>query len=183
MLEDTYQPHNANAIIRTAEIFGIQDIHVIQARNSFKAAHDICKGAIKWVDVHKHAATIAAIDALKKQGYTIAATVATGQNVIPLENVAVNTKIAVLFGNELDGLTETAMRHADLLVTIPMYGFTQSFNISVSAAIVLATLMQKLRASSINWRLSEHEQQELHIKWLTILIEHADSILADQKYR
>lgn len=168
--EDLYQPHNGAAVIRSCECFGVQDLHVITTRNPFRVSEEIVAGADAWVDVHHHAGpegatTTKAFQDLKKAGYTVAATTLR-DGCIPISEIDLTQKTAIVFGTEMQGLTEEAHREADVFVRIPMYGFTQSFNISVSVALTLFELTTKLRASEIPWKIGDEEQAILTLKWL-----------------
>ncbi|MBT4774299.1 MAG: RNA methyltransferase [Crocinitomicaceae bacterium] len=168
VLEDLFQMHNASAVLRSCDCFGIQDAHIIENRNEYKLNKEIDMGSTKWLHVNKYSEkennTIDCINHLKSQGYTIYATTPqannTAINKIPLKN-----KIALLFGTELTGLSETALKHADGLAHIPMYGFTESFNISVSAALVLSELSARLRTENISFELTSEEKTALLFEW------------------
>ncbi|MDC3337753.1 RNA methyltransferase [Flavobacteriales bacterium] len=168
VLEDLFQMHNASAVLRSCDCFGIQDVHIIENRNEYKLNKEIDMGSTKWLHVNKYSEkennTIDCINHLKNQGYTIYATTPQA-NYIPINKMPLEKKIAVLFGTELTGLSKTALEHADGLVHIPMYGFTESFNISVSAALVLAELSARLRAENINFELTSEEKTTLLFEW------------------
>lgn len=169
-LEDVFQPFNASAIIRTAEIFGLQDIHVITLKNQFKPSIGISRGAVKWLTIKQYEHPSACIEQLKTQGYIIAATCLNEQS-IPIDKLPVNQKTALLFGNELVGLSPATMALADVPVHIPMYGFTKSFNVSVSVALCLQQLITKIRTSStIPWQLSDTEKRAIEYAWCKQLI-------------
>lgn len=180
VLEDIFQPHNASAVLRTCDCFGIQDIHIIENRNKYTVNPDVALGASKWLNLNKYNETeentVACINHLKEQGYRIVAT-SPHKNDVDLEHFDLNKgKVALLFGSELPGLTDVALKHADEFLKIPMYGFTESFNISVSAAIVLHHLRWKLNQSDINWQLSNDEKEEILLNWLRQSIKHADLV-------
>lgn len=165
VLEDTFQSFNASAIIRTAEIFGLQDIHAIQQRNIFCPTMAVCKGARKWVDIYTHYSTADCLASLKEQDYTIIATVLHPDSV-PIDQIPITNKMALIFGTELHGITDTALAYADKMAYIPMHGFTQSFNVSVSVALCLQTILTHVRTSPLNWQLSPQEQIEVQWEWL-----------------
>ncbi len=185
VLEDIYQPQNASAVLRTCECSGIQDIHIIEERNRFQLNPDVELGAAQWLSMYKYnkpGGTNAtdAIQNLKKNGYRIVATTPHGKDV-SLDNFNLaDGKVALLFGTELKGLTDQALSQADEFVRIPMTGFTESFNISVSVAIVTYTLMRELRNSYLPWKLSETEQKELVLEWLRKSIK--DSELLEKRF-
>lgn len=170
VLEDIFQPQNASAVIRSCDCFGIQDLHVIENTNQYSLNPDVVMGASKWVDLHrynkKNNNTLDTIEHLKKQGYRIVATTPhTNETLLPDFDLR-KGKAAFFFGTELTGLSDDVLENADEFVKIPMYGFTESFNISVSAALVLNHLANDLRRSGVNWQLTEEEKLELKINWL-----------------
>jgi len=170
VLEDVFQPFNASAIVRTAEIFGLQDVHVAELRNNFRPSVSISRGATKWLDVYQHQTTSICIKNLKENGYLIAASSLNEQS-IKLEAVPIDQKIALLFGNELIGLASSTIKEADITFHIPMFGFTKSFNVSVSVALCLQHLMQKIRQSNISWQLTEDEKLAIEYAWCKKLIQ------------
>ena len=101
---------------------------------------------------------------LKKEGYRLIGTTPDKNNA-SIDKMKIDQKTALVFGAELSGLSDFAKREVDELVHIPMYGFTESFNISVSAALILQNLVYRLKASNIDWRLSEREKSELKLDW------------------
>lgn len=169
-VEDIYQPHNASAVMRSAECFGIQDVHVIENKNVYKPNLEIAKGASKWMTLHHYNEsannTSSCIRTLKQQGYRIIATTPHERSHMIQDVDVTKGKIALFFGTELEGISEEVRKEADEFVRIPMYGFTESFNISVSAAICLYELRKKLQASSIAWELSEEERAQLRLQWV-----------------
>ncbi len=165
VLENILQPHNASAVIRSCDIFGIQDLQVIENDTAFRAQTAIAKGATKWVDIHRYGSTKQCITQLKKNGYRVVAATPHERG-YTLDELPINRKTALLFGTEVTGLSDEAIALADDYVTIPMFGFTESFNISVSAAICLHTLIMKLHASTIDWHMPEREKKALQLEWL-----------------
>ncbi len=168
VLEDIYQPHNASAVLRSCDCFGIQDIHIIENRNKYNVNPKIVVGSNKWLDLKYHNEqkenTIACINDLKAKGYTIVATT-PHQDDVMLPELPIDKPIALMFGTELDGLTDVALEHADVFMRIPMYGFTESYNISVSASLSLQSITDRLRKSDVAWQLSEDEKNEIKLDW------------------
>ena len=165
LLEDIFQQHNASAVVRSAECFGIQDLHIIQDRFNFSVNTGVAMGSSKWISMYRYGNTPDAFKALKDQGYRIVATTphAKASN---LEDLPLDRKFALVFGTENVGLSAYAMEHADEYVKIPMYGFTESFNVSVSAALSLYHTTTVMRASSIDWKLSSQEELDVRLFWL-----------------
>ena len=185
ILEDIYQPHNASAVLRSCECFGVQDVHIIENNNKYSVNPDVALGSNKWLDIIKYNTlknnTVSAIKQIKKKGYRIVAT--TPQiNKVNLDNFDIKKgKVALLFGTELNGLSDEALNLADEFLNIPMFGFTESFNISVTVAIILKTLIYKLHHSNIIWKLSKKEREDLKLKWLKNSIKNSDFLIKNYK--
>ena len=179
VLEDIYQSHNASAVLRSCDCFGIQDVHIIENKNKYVLSENVTLGSSKWLSLHKHnhkeQNTITTINKLKSEGYRIVATSPHKNNSL-LENLSLDRKFALVFGTELEGLSDEAIENADEFVKIPMYGFTESFNISVSAALSLHYLSEKLRKSGINWHLTEEESIDIQLDWMRNTIKMVDVI-------
>jgi tRNA (guanosine-2'-O-)-methyltransferase len=180
VLEDVFQSHNASAVLRSCDCFGIQDVHIIENRNTYKVNPDVALGSYKWLTLIKYNKegnnTLTALDKLKKQGYRIIATT-PHTNGCALEDFDLHKgKTAMIFGTELGGLTDSATNLADEFLTIPMVGFTESLNISVTVAIVLHHLTGRLRKSDIPWKLSGAETLQVKLQWLKNSISRSDSI-------
>ena len=168
VLEDIYQSQNASAVIRTCECMGVQDIHIIENESKFSVNKDVVKGSVKWVDIMKYQKEKGAdlcFEQLKQKGYKILVTDPSPDGV-SIYDVDIHEKIALVMGNELKGTSDRAISHADLKVKIPMYGFTESMNISVSAAICLNTLIPKLHQSEVSWQLTADEIVDIRFRWL-----------------
>ena len=168
VLEDIYQPHNASAVLRSCDCFGIQDVHIIENMNKYEVNPDVALGSAKWLTLIKYNSetnnTKSCLVSLKNKGYKIVATSPNQDDFTP-ETLPLDHKVALVFGTELAGLTDKAMELADEYVRIPMYGFTESLNISVSAALLLFTLSERLRKSNVNWHLSEEDKIEIMLHW------------------
>lgn len=163
VLEDIYQMQNASAVVRSCDCLGVQQVHVVENRNRFRYS-EVSRGAEKWVDVRRHASAEAAIGRLREQGYRVAV-VSPHEASMPVSELPIDQRLALVFGNELAGVSGAAQREADYATFIPMYGFTESFNVSVSAAIVLQTLMSRLRVSELPWRLDQERREALLYHW------------------
>lgn len=174
--EDVYQLHNTSAVMRSCEVFGIQDLHVIEARLGKKLDREIAMGAQKWVDIHRHEDVVQCIQAIKNSGYQIIATTPHDDSQM-LADFDVTKKTAFFFGTEKDGISDTVMNAADGFLKIPMYGFTESLNISVAAAIILQDVVTKLKASDVNWQLSQGETQEIEMRWTKSTIKRVEEIV------
>jgi tRNA (guanosine-2'-O-)-methyltransferase len=169
VVEDLFQTQNISAVLRSCECVGIQDVHIVEGENDFQIHKAIAMGADKWLTIkHYHrdsAPMLTCINELKNNGYTIVATL-PDDNSCFLDELPLEKPVAFLFGTELTGLSKEAMAAADSTVKIPMHGFTNSFNISNSVAIIVSYCIEKLRQMQINWRLSAEEKNELLFEWV-----------------
>ena len=179
VVENIYQSQNASAVLRTCDCVGVQQVHVIENNNAYQINPDVALGSSQWIDLHRYNRkennTLDCINKLKLQGYKIVATLPHEKDVF-LPQLDVSEKMAVVFGNEVEGLSEEVVANADVYMKIPMFGFTESFNISVSAAITMYNLMERLRASGVDYRLSEDRRIETLIKWAKRTIRRSDMI-------
>ena len=184
VLEDIYQPQNASAVLRTCDCFGIQDVHIIENENEYNINPDVVQGASKWLSLkyynERDNNTLTAINKLKADGYRVVATT-PHSNDISLNEFDVNAgKTALIFGTEDSGISEIVAEHADEFLKIPMFGFTESFNLSVSAAIILHHLVFKIREIDINWHLSPEESEEILLNWLRLTVKKSE--LVEKRY-
>jgi len=179
VLEDIYQPHNSSAVVRTCDIFGVQDVHVIQNKYSSKVSRYVAKGSQKWLDIKKYNQgannTQDCLDTLREEGYQIIATTPHNESCF-LHEFDITKKAAFVFGVEKDGVSEYTMNQADGFLKIPMVGFTESLNISVAAAIILQDITTKLRASNIDWQLTTKEKELLYFDWVQKSIKSIEKI-------
>lgn len=180
VIEDVYQPHNASAVVRSCDCFGIQDLHVIESRNEYVTDKNIALGAGKWVTIHKHKdhenTSTNCLNYLKKQGFKIAATTPHKDD-YTLSTIPVDEPLAVVFGTEKEGITDEVKENADYFLKIPMYGFTESLNISVAAAITAQNLYERIIQSDVDWKLSSEEEKLIRFQWVKKTIKDADAII------
>lgn len=176
--QDVYQLHNTSAVIRSCEVFGVQNIHVIEERKPKRIDREIAMGAQKWVDVNRYSTSKECTKELRAKGYQIVATTPYGESTA-LKDFDIEKPSAIFFGTEKDGLSEEILNEADCSLKIPMVGFTESLNISVSAAIILQSITSRLKNSKIAWQLSEEEKEGLKYEWLKKCIKNSDSIIAE----
>lgn len=178
-MEDVYQLHNTSAVMRSCEVFGIQQLNVIEQRFGKRIDKEIALGAEKWVDINRFSTIQECIDDLKNKGYQIIATTPHNDSCM-LDEFDVTKKSAIFFGTEKLGLSEEVMQQADGFLKIPMVGFTESLNISVSAAIVIQDLTNRIRKSDINWQLTEDEVLDKRLDWTRKSIK--DITLIENRY-
>lgn len=179
VLEDIFQPHNASAVVRTCDIFGIQDIHAIENKYTNKVSRHVAKGSQKWLSQYRYREdgnnTKVCLDKLKTAGYQIIATTPHNDSCL-LHDFDITKKAAFVFGVEKEGVSDEVIKNADGFLKIPMVGFTESLNISVAAAIILQDVTVKLRNSSINWQLTKEEKDFLYFDWVKKTIKNVDKI-------
>lgn len=176
-IEDVYQMHNTSAVVRSCDVFGVQQAHLIENKFGKRLDKDIAMGAQQWVDLYRYKTTTDCIDTLRQKGYKIVATTPHGEN-CSLTNFKFDGKTALFFGTERDGLSKEVLEKADSFLKIPMVGFTESLNISVSAAIILQNLTSQLRNENVNWRLTEDEKLEKRLDWTKKSVRSLNDVLA-----
>lgn len=174
--EDVYQLHNTSAVMRTCDVFGIQDLHVVEERLGKRVDKEIAMGAQKWVSLNRYNSINDCLGNLRDSGYQIIATTPHNDSTL-LHEFDVTKKSAFFFGKETDGLSDNVMRVADGFLKIPMHGFTESLNISVSAAIILQSMVTKMRQYNVDWKLSEEEKFEIKMEWMKQTIKASDAII------
>lgn len=179
VLEDIYQPHNSSAVMRSCDIFGIQDVHVIENKYSSKVSRHVAKGSQKWLTFHRYNQkennTLDCIQYLKSTGYQIIATTPHADSSL-LPDFDFTKKSAFVFGKEKEGVSELVKEQADGFLKIPMVGFTESLNISVAAAIVLNDVTTRVKKSEIQWQLSDLEKSNLYQEWIEKSIKNVEKI-------
>lgn len=169
VLEDIFQPHNASAVLRSCDLRGVQDIHIVENNYQYDVNPDVVMGSTKWLNLYRYNQaefnTPVAFEQLHSKGYKIVATCPHRDDFTP-DTLPLDQPVALVFGTEKLGLTDFAVENADMHVRIPMFGFTESYNISVSAALLLYSLTNRLHASQdIEWHLAEEEKNQLRLEW------------------
>jgi tRNA (guanosine-2'-O-)-methyltransferase len=179
VLEDLYDPHNMGAIARSCDAFGIQDLHVIEVQHRYQPEPEIALGSQQWITVHRYAHAAdprqACVDALRAKGFRIAVAALCAGSITP-DDLDLSQPTAVVFGTERDGATPDMLAAADVTIAVPMWGFVQSLNVSVAAALCLYPLAARLRSSSADWRLSPREREELTLEWTRRSVPNAEQI-------
>lgn len=178
VLDDIHNSQNASAAIRTCECFGVQDIHIVEGEVPYKVNPYVLKGSKKWLDLKKYSPGAKGprwYTKLKESGYRIVATDPSAK-AISIHEVDVREKIAVVFGNELKGVSEETLQNADVIASIPMVGFTESFNISASVAICLSTWITKIKELRLEVGLSREEMEKIKLDWFRAIVKRSDLI-------
>ena len=181
VLEDLYQSHNQSAVMRSADCYGIQNVHLIENRNHYDSTSTVSQGAREWLTLHRHKSlennTQETIDNLRAAGYRIIATTPHTDDVLIEDFDLKRGPMAFFFGTELTGLSDLVISQADEFVKVPMYGFTESLNISVCAALVMYSVTRRLLESDIDWHLSEVRRDEVLFQWYRNAIKASGEIL------
>jgi tRNA (guanosine-2'-O-)-methyltransferase len=179
-LENIYQPHNASAVLRSCDCFGIQDVHIIENSYGYELNPHVSLGAVQWLTLQRHNTldnnTAECIESLKKDGYRIVATTPDPKAVAIHDFDVTKGKFALLFGTEKFGLTPEAFEMADEYIRIPMYGFTESFNISVSVSLCLFHFTERIRVEKADWHLSRDEQTDIYLEWFRNTVTNSEMI-------
>lgn len=182
VLEDVYQSHNFSAVLRSADIFGIQNIHFIENRNKYKISEDVSMGSTQWLTLNRYQKfennTRECITQLKNKGYRIVAT-SLNERSVTLDKLKVDKPIALIFGTELTGISEDVQDMADEFVYLPMFGFTESFNISVCAALCMHELSTKIRSQVPDYKLTDAERKEIYLEWLKVSVKKHDLMIKE----
>ena len=174
-VEDVYQLHNTSAVMRSCEVFGIQELQVVEQKFGKRIDSEIALGAQKWVDIFRFDSNQSCINSMKNKGYQIIATTPHNDSCL-LSDFDISQPSAIFFGTEKTGLSEDVIQQADGFLKIPMVGFTESLNISVSAAIIIQQLTDRLRRSSIEWQLTEEELFLKKLDWTSKSIQNLASV-------
>jgi tRNA (guanosine-2'-O-)-methyltransferase len=176
VVEDTYDPRNAAATIRTTEAIGLGELHVIEPGERFSISGGVTCGAHRWIELHRWGSAGAAFAALRARGFRVFATLPDAQQTI--EEVDVTTPLAVAFGNEHAGLTREAIDACDGAIRVPMFGFTESFNLSVTVALAMSHIAARRRAAiGSPGDLDDRRRRELRARWFALKIRGAVGIL------
>ncbi len=182
MLEDISHSQNASAILRTCDLTGIMDVHIVENRFRYEVNPDVTVGSTQWLKMTKFNKgrnnSADAISNLKSKGYRIVATSPHRENFSP-ETLPLDKPVAIIFGTEKEGLSEEAVNQADAFIRIPMVGFTESYNVSVSAAIVLYTLTHRLRSMPVDWQLKDDEKNQILLNWSRTSVKRPDLLEAE----
>ncbi|MCG8374653.1 MAG: RNA methyltransferase, partial [Balneolales bacterium] len=163
-----------------ADGFGIQDVYVIENQNEFDTEGTVSLGAHQWLTINRYNDpgkdnVSSCFQDLKSKGYTIVATTPHERD-STIHEIDASEKTALVFGTELEGISEQVKREADGFVKIPMFGFSESFNISVSAAVMMYELTNKLRSSGTHWGLNEEYKLLLKHQWIKQTIKAGDKL-------
>ena len=180
VLDDIYQPHNLSAALRSCDAFGVQDVHLVEPRHEVEISSDVAGGSDKWLTRYEYTGPAAGeecLAVLRRQGYRIVVTAPNIEAASP-ESLDLTQRTAIVIGNETAGVSGAFERAADGWLKVPMVGFVESLNLSVSAALCLSELTRRLRRSDIDWRLTPAETEKLLINWTRASIANVEAIEA-----
>ncbi len=178
LTENLFHPHNASALMRHCDAFGVQELHTVETRCKFQPNASIVRGTDKWIDVQRHRSTAEALAALKAQGYRLVATTPHRESCTPETFDVTRGPFALIFGTEHAGISQEAMAAADEYLRIPMCGLVESLNVSASAAILIYMFSERVRQQVETWQLAPEESSALRLRWLTASVRSAQEILA-----
>ncbi len=182
VMEDTYVPQNSSAVIRTCECLGIQDVYFIEKKREVNSYKDVLVGSEKWISTHffrekEGKSILDCFDHLRAKGYSILATT-PDENAVTEDSIEFDKKTAFVFGSEQYGISDEVKKEADQLIKIPIYGFTDSFNLSVSAGVLLHNFMKKSREAKINgFGLTNEEKEFIRLEWYKNAVKSSDLII------
>ena len=175
-MDAPHNPHNGAAVLRTCDAFGIQQVHVVERLEPFLFVRKVSLGTERWVEVHRHATQASAIASLQSRSYSIV-TACTDGELLPAD-LAGFERLALVMGNERDGVSEAFLRAASERVKIPMRGFVESLNMSVSTAILLQAAMANRKGD-----LAEPRRREIYARGLIRSVVRVRDVLANTKPR
>ena len=179
ILEDLYQSRNISAVMRSADGFGLQELHIIEDNHKWTGTKSVSKGASSWLTLHKYKGedpVTDCIENLKARGFRIVATSPHKSGYTP-DSLPIDKPLAIVMGTELTGISDKLMSQVDDYVEIPMYGFSESFNVSVAASIALNRVRTRIEEAGVNNGLSEEEKQKLRMVWAYKTVKDAKAIL------
>jgi tRNA (guanosine-2'-O-)-methyltransferase len=178
VLDRLGDPHNLSAILRTCEGFGVQDVHVVSEMKGFTANPKISQGAEKWLDVHLHRSMSVCASVLSAQGFTLCVS-DFGEGAEPLHALPLESKLALVLGNEVDGVSDEARTLAARRFVIPMMGFAQSYNVGITAAICLSLMRERRREKGIVGDLSPAEHEMLRKRFYELAVNQGGRIYGE----
>jgi tRNA (guanosine-2'-O-)-methyltransferase len=176
VVEDVYDPHNAAAAIRSCEGLGLSELHVVERGTRFDPTSAVTLAAHRWIDIHHHASVAEAAASLRARGFTVYATLP--DTTATIDTIDVSRPVALVFGNEHDGMTDEAIAACDGAVAIPMHGMTRSFNLSVSVALAISKIAERRRAHlGATGDLPEDVKSRLRARWFALKIRGAAGVI------
>jgi tRNA (guanosine-2'-O-)-methyltransferase len=171
VLDSPYDPHNGAAVVRSCEAFGVQRLHVVERHGTpFAVAHSVARGAEKWIDVYRHADEGPLVAWASEERLPLVATHPEGE--LAPEDLSAMPRVAIVLGNERDGIRAALAGACTARVRVPMRGFVESLNVSVTAAILLHAATRGRRGD-----LERDAQRRLYARGLYLSVPHAEKVL------
>lgn len=172
--------HNIHASIRSSECFGLQEFHNIPEEGvQLKKNRSVNRGAFHWTHVYDYEegkrSTEECIANLKARGYKIYASSSHIETSFTPQNIPIDQPLAIVLGKEMTGISQETIDMCDGVITIPMYGFTESFNVSVAASLIIQPIIARIHESDYNWKMTEKEKSDLYYEWAWATIKSPDS--------
>lgn len=165
VLENITNTKDISAVLRTCECFGIQNIHIIDTSENNKINIGVAMGSFKWLNINYYNNVNDCINYLKNNQYDIVALSHKNSNCL-LEEINISNKFAICIGSEENGLSDEFLILSNYISKIPIYGNSESYNISSSAGISIYSIIRRLKNSDINWKLDNNQLLELKINWV-----------------
>ena len=169
VVEDCHDQHNATAIIRSCDAFGVDTIYIVSSFQKFKVNKQVSRGTHHFMEIKVHKSIEEAYRILRNDGYLIYASSLTSEKIInteALQKIYNSQPLAIVFGEESSGLSEKATKLADGNFMIPMAGFAQSLNVSVALAVTVFALRGQELCQDADGNLTEAEQLQRYTKWV-----------------
>lgn len=173
--------HNVNAVLRTCECLGVQDVHMVTGGVPLQTYRGISRGALEWLSVHEYATLSDQLKALREAGYRLVGTAPQqGSKSVSVADFdsAASAPLALLFGQEKHGMSAEALAAVEVCVYVPMVGLTESLNVSVAAGMLLGSILEKMAREGVCHRLNPNEADALLLSWLKKSVKSADLILS-----
>ena len=170
VLDGLHDPHNGAALVRTSEALGVAHLHIIERSENFLAHAGVARGTHKWVKVTNHPSSKECVEALRADGMTIIGAHPKGD--LEARDLATIPRVAIVLGNEHAGISPELTTACEHQVRIPMRGFAESLNVSVSGAILLS-----YATADRGGDLSEEEKKRLYARGLAVTVPNASHLL------
>lgn len=178
VLDRIHDAHNASAVLRSCEAFGIQEVHVIESKvTPFVISRKVTQGCEKWLDITRYSEAERCLEALRERKFSIYASLLSDE-ALPIGDLDSSRPMALVFGNEHDGVSPEVRARCDGAFMIPMFGFSQSFNISVATALSLYHLIGERVKSNLSGDLTAEDFKKMKDRYYRLSVKSGERILA-----
>ena len=166
IMDNIHKPHNFNAIVRTCDAVGIQDVQYVPVKQGYRQLNYYAKGSQKWVEAHKFDNFRSIANTLHDSGYQLLAAHFSDE-AVDYREIDYTKPTAIVMGTELDGISDETAKIVDKHITVPMHGMVASLNVSVASAVILFEAQkQRLAAGLYEYRsLSDERYKKLLFEW------------------